>query len=241
VSQHGKSEIGVAVRYSQAVIDDSASQRAIYQALKAVDEVARCVAPLGRGHHANPERALPETRRPSALKLLHSSPDASRQGSERLMPTPSTVLTASRCVTVIPRQPFESVPCADRLFWLFKPDQLIGARQARGDRHVHALHPAVAGESWCSRNGRLRATSHDRCRLDERCIIRDTFDSSAFDQQLRAFVVAERRVATCTDSSRLTEAWIPSGGWIPRGGLGYGIASGNQETLHRSRTEVKLE
>jgi hypothetical protein len=62
------------VRYSQAVVDDSASERAIYQALKAVDEVAAALqAHLVEEHHANPERGAPRDASTSALKLLHQA------------------------------------------------------------------------------------------------------------------------------------------------------------------------
>jgi len=70
----------------------------------------------------------------------------------------------------------------------------------------------------------FRATFHDRCSFGRTIGHRDTGDSSAFDQQLRAFVVAEPvRRGTCT---RILEADLRPGSLVGGGflvGLGYGI------------------
>ncbi len=60
------------------MIDDSARDRAIYQALKAADEVAAALqAHLIEEHGADPERAAPQGLSSNSLKLL-------RQARERL-------------------------------------------------------------------------------------------------------------------------------------------------------------
>jgi hypothetical protein len=60
------------------MIDDSARDRAIYQALKAADEVAAALqAHLIEEHAADPERAAPRSPSSNSLKLL-------RQARERL-------------------------------------------------------------------------------------------------------------------------------------------------------------
>jgi len=60
------------------MVDDSARERAIYQALKAVDEVAAALqAHLFEEHEADPERAAPQSTFTNSLKLL-------RQARERL-------------------------------------------------------------------------------------------------------------------------------------------------------------
>jgi hypothetical protein len=58
--------------------DDAARDRAIYQALKAADEVAAALqAHLIEEHGADPERAAPQSSSSDSLKLL-------RQARERL-------------------------------------------------------------------------------------------------------------------------------------------------------------
>jgi len=60
------------------MVDDSARERAIYQALKAVDEVAAALQThLIEEHGASPERAAAQGTNTSSLKLL-------RQARERL-------------------------------------------------------------------------------------------------------------------------------------------------------------
>jgi hypothetical protein len=60
------------------MLDDAARERAIYQALKAADEVAAALqAHLIEEHGADPERSAPQTTFTNSLKLL-------RQARERL-------------------------------------------------------------------------------------------------------------------------------------------------------------
>ena len=60
------------------MVDEQARDRAIYQALKAVDEVAAALQThLIEEHHADPERAASESTSTNSLKLL-------RQARERL-------------------------------------------------------------------------------------------------------------------------------------------------------------
>jgi hypothetical protein len=60
------------------VVDDTARNRAIYQALKAVDEVAAALQThLIEEHGADPERTAPQSRSSNSFKLL-------RQARERL-------------------------------------------------------------------------------------------------------------------------------------------------------------
>jgi hypothetical protein len=60
------------------MVDDTARDLAIYQALKAADEVAAALqAHLIEEHGANPERDTPDTPATNSLKLL-------RQARERL-------------------------------------------------------------------------------------------------------------------------------------------------------------
>src|SRR5438552_10453683 len=60
------------------MVDDSARERAIYQALKAADEVAAALqAHLIKEHQADPERAAAQSTFTNSLKLL-------RQARERL-------------------------------------------------------------------------------------------------------------------------------------------------------------
>jgi hypothetical protein len=60
------------------MVDEHARDRAIYQALKAVDEVAAALQThLIKEHHADPERAASESSSTNSLKLL-------RQARERL-------------------------------------------------------------------------------------------------------------------------------------------------------------
>jgi hypothetical protein len=56
------------------MVDDAAKERAIYQALKAVDEVAAALqAHLVEEHHSKPDRGDPRNGSTSALKLLHQA------------------------------------------------------------------------------------------------------------------------------------------------------------------------
>lgn len=60
------------------MVDDTARDRAIYQALKATDEVAAALqAHLIEEHGADPERAAPQSPSSNSVKLL-------RQARERL-------------------------------------------------------------------------------------------------------------------------------------------------------------
>jgi hypothetical protein len=60
------------------MVDDNARERAIYHALKAVDEVAAALqAHLIEEHQADPERAATQSTSTNSLKLL-------RQARERL-------------------------------------------------------------------------------------------------------------------------------------------------------------
>jgi hypothetical protein len=60
------------------MVDDNARERAIYQALKAVDEVAAALqSHLFEEHRADPERAAAQSAFTNSLKLL-------RQARERL-------------------------------------------------------------------------------------------------------------------------------------------------------------
>ena len=60
------------------MVDDTARERAIYQALKAVDEVAAALQThLIEEHQGHPERGAPQRASSSSLKLL-------RQARERL-------------------------------------------------------------------------------------------------------------------------------------------------------------
>jgi hypothetical protein len=56
------------------MVDDAAKERAIYHALKAVDEVAAALqAHLVEEHQATPSRGSPRGGSASALKLLHQA------------------------------------------------------------------------------------------------------------------------------------------------------------------------
>jgi hypothetical protein len=60
------------------MVNDTARDRAIYQALKAIDEVAAALQThLIEEHHADPERAAAQSSATNSLKLL-------RQARERL-------------------------------------------------------------------------------------------------------------------------------------------------------------
>ena len=69
---------GQAAGDNRRMVDDSARERAIYQALKAADEVAAALqAHLIEEHKADPERAAAQSTFTNSLKLL-------RQARERL-------------------------------------------------------------------------------------------------------------------------------------------------------------
>src|SRR6266480_3067965 len=73
-----RSEAEPAVRDTRHMVDDIARERAIYQALKAADEVAAALqAHLIEEHQADPERAAAQSTFTNSLKLL-------RQARERL-------------------------------------------------------------------------------------------------------------------------------------------------------------
>jgi len=73
-----RSGAGPAVRDTRHMVDDIARERAIYQALKAADEVAAALqAHLIEEHKADPERAAAQSTFTNSLKLL-------RQARERL-------------------------------------------------------------------------------------------------------------------------------------------------------------
>jgi hypothetical protein len=66
------------VRDTDRMVDDNARDRAIYQALKAADEVAAALQThLIEEHGADPERAAPPSASTNSLRLL-------RQARERL-------------------------------------------------------------------------------------------------------------------------------------------------------------
>ena len=66
------------MRDTGPMVDDAARDRAIYQALKAADEVAAALqAHLIEEHRAAPERSAPQDSSTNSLKLL-------RQARERL-------------------------------------------------------------------------------------------------------------------------------------------------------------
>jgi len=76
------------------MVDDTARDRAIYQALKAVDEVAAALQThLIEEHGADPERAAAQSPATNALRLL-------RQARERSRPTTSPSPTTSRCAII---------------------------------------------------------------------------------------------------------------------------------------------
>src|SRR3954468_7777113 len=71
-------EMRPAVRDTRCMVEDIARERAIYQALKAVDEVAAALqAHLVEEHGADPERAAAASTFTNSLKLL-------RQARERI-------------------------------------------------------------------------------------------------------------------------------------------------------------
>ena len=73
-----REEAEPAVRDTRHMVDDIARERAIYQALKAADEVAAALqAHLIEEHEADPERAAAQSTFTNSLKLL-------RQARERL-------------------------------------------------------------------------------------------------------------------------------------------------------------
>jgi hypothetical protein len=72
------SVVSLRVRDTGSMVDDIARDRAIYYALKAVDEVAAALQThLVEEHGADPDRAAPQGTSSNALKLL-------RQARERL-------------------------------------------------------------------------------------------------------------------------------------------------------------
>ncbi len=63
------------------MVNDTARERAIYQALKAVDEVAAALqAHLVEEHQAQPERGASLDRSTSPLKLLHQARERLGEG-----------------------------------------------------------------------------------------------------------------------------------------------------------------
>jgi hypothetical protein len=69
------------MRHTDAMVDDSARERAIYQALKAADEVAAALqAHLVEEHQAQPGRGAPPDGSTSALKLLHQARERLGEG-----------------------------------------------------------------------------------------------------------------------------------------------------------------
>jgi hypothetical protein len=74
----GTTRLGGAARDTGAMVDEDARDRAIYQALKAVDEVAAALQThLIEEHQADPERSSAQSTSTNSLKLL-------RQARERL-------------------------------------------------------------------------------------------------------------------------------------------------------------
>jgi hypothetical protein len=64
----------VVVRDTRRMVDDNARDRAIYQALKAADEVAAALqAHLIEAHGADPERTAPPSSFTNSLKLLRQA------------------------------------------------------------------------------------------------------------------------------------------------------------------------
>jgi len=73
-----RARLRAAMRDTGGVVDEDARDRAIYQALKAVDEVAAALqAHVIEEHQADPERSSAQSTSTNSLKLL-------RQARERL-------------------------------------------------------------------------------------------------------------------------------------------------------------
>jgi len=83
------------------MVDDSARERAIYQALKAADEVAAALqAHLIEEHQADPERAAAQSTSTNSLKLLRQARERFGQGLRTAGgPATSPSLTRSVCAT----------------------------------------------------------------------------------------------------------------------------------------------
>ncbi len=65
---------GAPTRDTGGMVDDTARDRAIYQALKAADEVAAALQThLIEEHSADPERAAPQSPSTNSLKLLRQA------------------------------------------------------------------------------------------------------------------------------------------------------------------------
>ena len=72
---------GAAVRDTRHMVDDIARERAIYQALKAADEVAAALqAHLIEEHNADPERAATQSTFTNSLSLLRQARERIGQG-----------------------------------------------------------------------------------------------------------------------------------------------------------------
>ena len=98
------------------VVDDTARDRAIYQALKATDEVAAVLQThLIEEHGADPERTAPQSPSSNSFKLLRQARQRLGEGLRALGQTASPSPTRSPCVTSAPPQePAPSRHAADR-------------------------------------------------------------------------------------------------------------------------------
>src|SRR5215831_4156513 len=85
------------------MVDNIARDQAIYQALKAADEVAAALqAHLVEEHGADPERSAPQTPFTNSLKLLRKRASVWAKDCERSRPIRSPSLTGSPCATSRP-------------------------------------------------------------------------------------------------------------------------------------------
>jgi hypothetical protein len=82
------------------MVDDAARDRAIYHALKAVDEVAAALQTyLIEEHGADPARSAPHSPSTNSLKLLRQAREHLGQGCEPSRTTSSPSPTRSPCAT----------------------------------------------------------------------------------------------------------------------------------------------